>query len=516
MRKAQRTALLLPAVLLLAVLLFIMDLLAPLGVAVWLPYLGVVLLAVWLPNRRHTYLATAVCTLFTACGLLFSPPGEAPWWAVVNRGLAVATFWVAAIAGLAARRTAELEKANAALQEEIAHRKKLEAQLLRTQRLESVGVLAGGIAHDFNNLLTPVLMAAKLLREDRPEEDRQHLLGTLQASAERGAEVVRQLLSFAGGIEGARVPVQLRHVLKEVKGIVEHTFPKAIVVRTRLAGDLRPALADATQLSQVLMNLCVNARDAMPDGGTLTIASENVELDEAAARAHPDARPGPHVRITVEDPGPGIPDEVLDRVFDPFFTTKEPGKGTGLGLATALGIVKSHGGFIQVWSEVGRGSRFEVYLPAHVAPVETVEPAPGEAPDGNGELILVVDDEPFILQTVRATLERHGYRVVTAADGREALQAHERHRAGIDAVLLDMMMPGMDGLDVLAALRERDPGLRVIASSGLRLQDRVNEAASAGARRFLPKPYTDEQLLSALAGVLRSVISDQSSVITDH
>lgn len=499
--KIERPSLLLIMSLNLATVLFVVDLVVPLGWAIWLSYVAVVVLSLWLPRPRSTYLTAALCTCFTGCALLLSPRDEVTWMIVVNRSMAVVIFWIVAAGGLSIRRARELEKANTALQEEIARRERLEAQLLRTQRLESIGVLAGGIAHDFNNLLSPILMSIKLLRKDRPEEDREHLLLTLQASAERAADMVRQLLSFAGGVEGQRGPLQLGRVFKEVHGIIQHTFPRNIEIQTTLAADLRPVLADATQISQVLLNLCVNARDAMPHGGVLAIVIENVDLSEATL-VSPEARPGPHVRIAVTDTGTGMPPDVLDRVFDPFFTTKEQGKGTGLGLSTVLGIVKTHGGFIQVASEVGHGTRFEVYLPGHLAPSVVPDRPPCQALEGRGEAILLVDDESLLVTTVKATLEGHGYRVVTARDGQEALNAYEQHRGQIDAVLLDMMMPRMDGSTTLTALRQRDPHLPVIASSGLRPGSAGGETIPGGIPYFLPKPYTDEQLLTTLANVL--------------
>lgn len=499
---SKRTPLLVTAIILLTASLFLVDLLTPLGFEVWLPYIAVILMSLWLPHRRHTYWTAALCTVLIVCGMYLSPPGNEPWMDISNRVLAGIVFWVTAAAGLAARRTRELEKANLKLEEEISRRERLEAQLLRTQRLESVGVLAGGIAHDFNNLLTPILMSINLLREDRPEDERRHLLTTLQASAQRGADMVRQLLAFAGGMEGERVPVQLRHVLKEISGILEHTLPHNIRIEATLPRDLRHVLADATQFSQVVMNLCVNARDAMPGGGVLTIAAENLDLAEDDLPPHPDASPGPYLRITVADTGTGIPTDVQDRVFDPFFTTKEKGKGTGLGLSTVLGIVRGHGGFIQVSSEVGRGSRFEVYLPAHLPALRVADARAEEVADGQGELILLVDDERLILDTVKTTLERHGYRVVTAGDGEEALAVYDRHQGKIGAVLLDMMMPGMDGPETLVALRSRDSELPVIASSGVPSSKWSAKQPGAQPQTFLAKPYNDEQLLTALTGVL--------------
>ncbi len=389
---------------------------------------------------------------------------------------------------------------------DVTERVQLQAQLLRTQRLESIGVLASSIAHDFNNLLNPILMAVKLLREERPEDERQHLLTILQASAERGAEIVRQLLSFAGGSDGERTPVQVRGLIKEVKSILDHTFPKTIQLEVVLADQLDLVFADATQLSQVLMNLCVNARDAMPSGGFLTITAENVVIDHDAARQHADARQGPYLRFTVADTGTGIAPEIVDRIFDPFFTTKEPGKGTGLGLSTVLGIVKSHKGFISLDSKRGRGSRFEVFLPALPHQEDgAAGPARPSLPRGREELILLVDDEMLILETVAAILKEHGYRVLTAANGKEALEAYQQNRRQIQAVVLDMMMPVMDGRTSLSALQELDPHVRVIATSGLRATGWLVEALAAGQVHFLQKPYSDEQILSTLARVLPAV-----------
>ena len=387
---------------------------------------------------------------------------------------------------------------------DVTERKRLEARFFRTQRLESLGMLAGGIAHDLNNVLTPILMAVKLLQKDRSPAQRQELLTTAQTSAERGAEMVRQLLSFAGGVEGPREPLHLKPVVREVQTLMTHTLPKSVRIRVDLPPDLWLVAGDQTQLAQVLLNLCVNARDAMPQGGALTISAANTTVSEELARNNDGARPGPHVVLAVTDTGTGITPDVLDKIFNPFFTTKEQGKGTGLGLSTVLGIVRSHGGFVNVYSELGKGSRFAVYLPALERHAATPVPEDRtDLPRGQGELILVIDDEEPILLTARAMLESHGYRTMTAARGAEGIELYRRS-GEVRAVILDMMMPGLDGPATMRKILEINPKARIIAASGLKATGRVAEAVAEGARAFLQKPYTDEQLLWALAEILRS------------
>jgi CheY-like chemotaxis protein len=347
-------------------------------------------------------------------------------------------------------------------------------------------------------------MAAKLLRKAGGDAQRQGLLDIVQASAERGADMVRQLLSFAGGLEGEKCTLHLKHVIREIHGILQHTLPKSIQLEVALADQLWQVTGDATQLSQVLMNLCVNARDAMAAGGRLTILTENVEVDESWTRQQRDARPGPYIAVTVVDTGVGIPAEVLTRIFDPFFTTKDHGQGTGLGLPTVLGIVKGHGGFVDVQTESGKGTRFSVYLPAAVTPdtqVATTQPLEKHA--GHGALILVVDDEPPIVETTKAALIAYGYDAIAAADGREAVAVYGQHAPKIKAVLLDMMMPVMDGPATLAALRQLNPHVPVVATSGMHVAATAERAFAAGANLFLPKPYTAEQLVSMIEAALR-------------
>lgn len=386
---------------------------------------------------------------------------------------------------------------------DITEKKKLEAQFLRAQRMESIGTLAGGIAHDLNNILSPIMLAVQMLQLKTADEASLKMLEILQTNAERGSGMIKQILSFARGVSGERVSVQLKHLIKEIAKILKETLPRSIEIQFKTPDDLWLINGDPTQLHQVLMNLCINARDAMPQGGALTLVAENCVVDETYAEMTADARPGRYVRVTVTDNGAGIKPENLARIFDPFFTTKEVGHGTGLGLSTVLGIVKGHQGFINVYSETGKGSEFRIYLPAH----ETAQPQlttlpPVQLPRGNGELILVVDDEAAIRQIASTTLEAFNYRVLTASDGAEAIALFAHQRTEIKAVVTDLMMPLMDGLALIRALRKLAPDIRIIASSGLASHGKTAEVSNEGAQAFLPKPYTASLLLQTLARVL--------------
>jgi len=389
------------------------------------------------------------------------------------------------------------------LVEDITEKKKLEAQFLRAQRLESIGTLAGGIAHDLNNVLTPILMSCEMLQLEAKDEDTRNLLGMIRTSAQRGAELVQQVLSFARGLEGRSVEVQPKHLIREIATIARETFPKSIRVQANLTEHLWIVEGDPTQLHQVLLNLCVNARDAMLAGGELTISAQNALANRDFPEAGRESKPHPFVVIKVSDTGIGIPPEIKEKIFDPFFTTKEVGKGTGLGLSTSLGIVKSHGGFINVESKSGQGTTFEVWLPAS----DGLAAVPAQAekspfPQGNGELILVVDDESQIRELTRKTLEAHGFGVLTARNGADAVVIYLRHQEAIEVVITDMMMPVMDGPGLTLALRTINPAVRIIAVSGLCNAQTQAKAVSLGANRFLPKPYSAETLLSCVAGVI--------------
>jgi PAS domain S-box-containing protein len=387
---------------------------------------------------------------------------------------------------------------------DITEKKQLEAQFLRAQRLESLGTLASGIAHDLNNILSPILVVAQLLPFKLPNlnEQNRELLTILENNSKRGAELVKQILSFAGGAEGKKFPLQLKHLLKEIRQIVTSTFPKSIEIRTHIpTQNLWVVSAEPTQIHQVLMNLCVNARDAMPNGGTLSMIVENFCVDENYARMNLEAKQGYYVLITVSDTGCGIPPELLERIFEPFFTTKEPGKGTGLGLSTVIGIIKNHGGFVEVYSEVGKGSQFKVYLPACDTEV-TEENNDFEISEGNGELILIVDDEASIREATKTSLENHNYKVLTANDGIDGLALYIQYKNEISIVLMDIQMPAMNGLTAIRILQKSNPSVKIIAISGIASNQKLLETNDICVQAFLSKPYTMKKLLNTIADVL--------------
>ncbi|MET0263324.1 MAG: PAS domain-containing protein [Rariglobus sp.] len=390
---------------------------------------------------------------------------------------------------------------------DITEHKKLLNQYLRSQRMESIGTLAGGIAHDLNNVLAPILMSVDLLRLNATDPSTLKILNTVEQSARRGADLVRQVLTFARGADGGRhVAIKIEHLIKDVARIAEETFHRAIRTRVELGKDLWAVTGDATQLHQVIMNLVVNARDAMPDGGTLTLSAENVIIDAQYATTSRDAKPGAYLRLAVTDTGCGIVADDIERIFEPFFTTKEVGKGTGLGLSTAHAIIQSHQGFISVYSEPGKGTTFKVHIPADASlrPSENSLPSASvELPRGHGETVLVIDDETSILAITQQTLENYGYRVMLAHDGAEAVAAYAQHRDEIAVVLTDMVMPIMDGPATINALMRINPSVLIIAASGLNANARVAKSVGVGVRHFLPKPYTAETLLITLHEILR-------------
>lgn len=386
---------------------------------------------------------------------------------------------------------------------DITEKKRLMQQYLRAQRLESVGTLASGVAHDLNNILSPVLMGVELLELRPQDENTLGVLNMMKESARRGVDTVKQLLTFARGADSPKGPVQPRHLLKDIARLLEQTFPKNIQIYADYSGQPAPVLAEASQVHQVLMNLCVNARDAMPDGGVLYITLENQTLNETTMSLHPKARPISYVVFRVSDSGTGIPAKILDRIFDPFFTTKPQGKGTGLGLATVLGIVENHGGFVLVDSKPGKGTTFQVFLPA-CAPVETCggDIEWSAVRRGQGELVLVVDDEAAILHLAGEILLHGGYTPLTASNAAEALHHYEKHHEQIRAVLTDIMMPFGDGRQLIMMLYEQNPRMPIIAMSGLATDEFRRETLRRGARAFLRKPFRAEEVLELLGSVL--------------
>jgi PAS domain S-box-containing protein len=406
-------------------------------------------------------------------------------------------------------------KSTLIINNDITEKKQLEAQFLRAQRLESIGTLASGIAHDLNNVLSPVLMAVQLLQTRLHDESSQRLLQVLQQNVQRGSEMVKQVLAFARGTSGERLALQPKHLIKEVLAILKDTFPKNIAIKYSLPSDLASVSGDPTQLHQVLMNLCVNARDAMhARGGTLTLTAENQFVDAQMAGMIPGAQAGQYVALTIADTGTGIAPEVLEKIFDPFFTTKELGRGTGLGLSTVHSIIQSHGGFVSVYSEMGKGTKFHLYLPAlATVPPQPVTAAPAALPAGHGEGILVVDDEKAIREITQSTLEAFGYHVFTAADGTDAVALYAQRQEEIQLVLTDLMMPYLDGPATIRALRKINPAVEIIACSGLSEGEKAREAGTLGVQAFLTKPYTAADLLQTLAAVLTAPAKNSATTV---
>jgi two-component system, cell cycle sensor histidine kinase and response regulator CckA len=388
---------------------------------------------------------------------------------------------------------------------DVTAKKQLESQYLRAQRLESLGILASGVAHDLNNVLSPLLMGGSVLEFALEDKDSRSVLAAMMDAVRRGSDTVKQLLTFARGGEGQRAIVQPRHLLQEISRLLQQTLPKNIQLCTDFSPNLNSLMADPSQLHQVLMNLGVNARDAMPNGGILSITIENALLDDRAKRLHPKAVQGSYVIFSVTDTGAGIAPELMDKIFVPFFTTNPPGQGTGLGLATVIGIVENHGGFILVDSQLGKGTTFSIYLPAMPS---------GHRADkvsrhlttlkGHDELILVVDDELGIRRLFHDVLKRHGYQSLMAGSAPEALELFRTHREKIRVVLTDLMMPFMDGRDLIQQLRALSSSVKIVAFSGLATDSKRDEVMAAGANAFLSKPVEAEELLTVLKDLLNS------------
>jgi PAS domain S-box-containing protein len=397
-----------------------------------------------------------------------------------------------------------------AINTDITEKKQIEHQFLRAQRMESVGTLAGGVAHDLNNILAPILMSIQILKLTATDSETTGILQTIETSAKRGADIVRQVLSFARGVESQRIEDQPTHLLGDLESIIKGTFPKNIQVEISIPQEIWTIEGDPTQIHQVLLNLSVNARHAMPDGGILAISVENCVLDEHYSAMNLQAKPGRYVLINVTDSGSGMPQRIIEKIFEPFFTTKELSKGTGLGLSTVMAIIKSHEGLINVYSELGRGTTFKIYLPAmdnssNTSAVEDIS----LLPRGNGQTVLVIDDEASILTVTGQTLRAFGYKSLTAVDGAEGVAMYAQNANEIAVVVTDMNMPIMNGMTTIRALQRMNPMLQIVAASGLNVNGDAEKLAEMGVTLLLTKPYTAETLLTALHQVLRSAaVSD--------
>lgn len=389
------------------------------------------------------------------------------------------------------------------LNTDITDKKKLETQILRAQRMESIGTLAGGIAHDLNNILAPIVVSIDILKRTVVDTLGKKTLTAIESSARRGADMVKQVLTFARGIQGERVRMRVEHVIAEVVRLIEETFPRAIEVHNEVPRQLWPIMGDATQVHQVFMNLCVNARDAMSQSGVLTLRAQNTVVGEEFARLHYGVTPGPYVHFQVTDTGSGIPETIREKIFEPFFTTKEVGKGTGLGLSTTLGIVKSHGGFLTLDTAIGRGTTFHIYFPADLVE-EDRRPERSVVPirDGNNEVILIVDDESSLRDVASSTLETYRYRVLVAEDGVRALELFQQRIDDISIVVTDMMMPRMGGGELIREIRALRPEMRIVVMTGMRIPDDIQVEDIQSVNGVLQKPYTAEDLIRTVQEVL--------------
>jgi PAS domain S-box-containing protein len=384
--------------------------------------------------------------------------------------------------------------------------KLMDDALLRAQRQECIGTLASGIAHDLNNIFQPISIALDLFRSRLADTESQEMLEVMDSNLRRATELVRQILTFTSGGRGERRSVEITPIFNDIANFVRQAFPKTIHFHSIIDKSVHPALGDLTQIEQVLLNLCVNARDAMPDGGLLLLKAENVIVDEEAARRESHAQPGSYVRLTVSDTGVGIPPALQKKIFEPFFTTKSPGKGTGLGLATALGIIRSHNGFLALDTEEGKGSSFHAFFPAAQKKVRPLVPLvlPHRAGDlkGSGESILLVDDEVTVLKVMQRSLEKSGYRILTAENGEKGVSLYAQHHQDIRLVITDLAMPGMDGTAMISTLKKIDPLVKIICTSGLNTTFQLDSLSALGVHAVLAKPCNSQSILQAIKETL--------------
>lgn len=389
---------------------------------------------------------------------------------------------------------------------DVTSHKNLEAQVQQAQKMEAVGTLAGGIAHDFNNLLQSILGYTEILLMDKKISHATHDLAQIKRAAQRGGELTQQLLTFSRKVQSRLRPVNLNQEVFQVEKLLKRTIPKMIEIELRLAGGLKNINADPAQIEQILMNLAINSRDAMPEGGRLVIATEEVALDEAFCKNHLEAKPGEYVQLTVSDTGHGMDQETIKHILDPFFTTKGVGKGTGLGLAMVYGIVKNHHGYIRCESEPGKGTTFRIYFPA-IQEENVVESfKEDQGIEGGSETILLVDDEEPIRNLGEQIFSTYGYTVIKAPDGESALNLYQKKNDDIDLVILDLIMPGMGGKKCLERLLEINPNAKVVIASGYSPEGSGEDFLKMGAKNFITKPFNMKEMLR----VVRDVLDDKS------
>lgn len=400
----------------------------------------------------------------------------------------------------------ELEKKLSELKRSNEERDSLQNQLVQAQKMEAVGILSGGIAHDFNNLLQIIQgYADLLLYRIKPEYKEHEQVREIKKASQQAAELIAGLLTFSRRIESKLRPTDVNREIRRIVEMLKRTIPKMIDIDMSLEEDVYTINADPLQLQQVLMNLAVNARDAMPEGGRIMIESRNLTLDHDYCRTHLGTKPGNYVLLTVSDTGSGMDFVTQKRIFDPFFTTKEAGKGTGLGLSVAYGIIKSHGGQILCYSEPGLGTAFKIYFPALTSQSEIIyDTIEEELPRRGTEKILIVDDEDMVREALAETLCSFGYNVLTAKDGKQGIEIFREKKAEIDLVILDLIMPEMSGTKTLVHILEIEPSAKVIISSGYSVNGQLDEALKSGAIANIGKPYEAKQLLALVRRVLDS------------
>gem|GEM_PF-3176965 len=387
---------------------------------------------------------------------------------------------------------------------DITDHKQLEKQLVESQKMEAVGTLAGGIAHDFNNLLQIISGHAELLEMELMQKGmRYEEMDAIRHSAHKAADLVKQILTFSRRLEGKFEHININKEIEMIERLLYRTIPKMIDIELSLERSLKSIRADSSQMEQMLINLAVNAKDAMPEGGKLIIETDNVNLDEQYCLTHAECKPGEYVRLRVEDSGHGMEPSVMERIFDPFYTTKEVGEGTGLGLSTVFGIVKMHDGHITCESEVGKGTTFEIYFPA----AESAKPEFEKEQDspivaGGSETILVVDDEPLIRELAKRILEKAGYSVMTAGSGKEAVETYFQDQSAIALVILDLIMPEMGGKQCLEELLKINPQVKALIASGFAIKGETKTFLDTEAKGNVTKPFNMRDLLRSVRHVL--------------